>query len=191
VLYIPVANMGGQYNHLIVRMLLELGVRSELIPFTTPLEELERKGVDGYVLGGGPWRIHEALDKLAPLTDVIRRASFPILGICLTHQLLACAYGGSAGPAGRPEYGPVIVYVDEEDDILRSMPKRFRAWGSHNDEVKSLPSGFRAIAHSKYCRVEAMANTSLQRYGVQFHPEVIQTVGGRWIFRNFIEVCCS
>ncbi len=190
-LFIPVIAVGGQYNHLIVRMLNELGAKSKLIPANSPLEEFQALEADGYAMGGGPQRVHEAVEKgeFATLSKVLNTIDVPLLGICVTHQLMAVAYGGEAGPAIKPEYGPTTVIVDQEDTILNGMGSSFTAWSSHNDEVQKLPPNFRSIAHSEFCKIEAMKHDSKPIFGVQFHPEVVHTQNGRQIFKNLLEVC--
>ncbi len=188
---VPVIAVGGQYNHLIVRMLTELGAKSKLVPASTTLEELQSMGIDGLAMGGGPQRVHEAVEKgeFATLSRVLNEIDVPILGICVTHQLLATAYGGQAGPAVKPEYGPTLVVVDQEDHILNGMGSSFTAWSSHNDEVQRLPPNFESIAHSEFCKVEAMRHESKPIFGVQFHPEVVHTQNGRQIFKNLLALC--
>ncbi len=187
----PVIAVGGQYNHLIMRVLTELGAKSKLLPATTTLEEFEGMGINGLAMGGGPQRVHEAVEKgqFATLSNVLNHINVPILGICVTHQLMAVAYGGEAGPAIKPEYGPTTVLVDNEDSILKGMGYSFTAWSSHNDEVRKLPPHFMSLAHSEFCKVEAMKHESKPIFGVQFHPEVVHTQNGRLIFKNLLEAC--
>lgn len=186
---IPVVNVGGQYNHLIKRALEELKVESELISMETTEEELERMNVDGLIMGGGPQRIGSDIDKLGNLPELIKKIEIPILGICVTHQLIAIVFGGKAGPAELPEYGPVEVFIDEKDEIFKGFGRSFRAWETHNDEVKELPKDFESLAHSEKCKVQAMRHENKPIFGVQFHPEVAQTEKGKVIFKNFVNVC--
>ncbi len=189
---IPVISVGGQYNHLIARKLRELGVDAPLIPMSqASLARLEEMGVSGLVIGGGPQRAKEAYEKgeFSALEEILKKAEFPILTICVTHQVMVLVFGGDAGPAERPEYGPVPVYVDKEDELFREFPSVFIAWESHNDEVKKVPPGFEVLAHSKDCAVQAVRREDGLRYGVQFHPEVKHTEYGELLFKNFVDVC--
>jgi len=186
---IPVVNVEGQYNHLIVRCLNEFDVESKLIPMYTIYEDLEKMGIDGLAMGGGPQRIDFEIEKFKNLSNNIKQLKVPILGICVTHQLLAMIFGGMAGPAKFPEYGPVEVLVDDKDQILEGFNKRFIAWTTHNDEVLKLPEIFKNLAHSEKCKVQVMRHISKPIFGTQFHPEVIHTENGSLIFKNFIEIC--
>jgi GMP synthase (glutamine-hydrolysing) len=79
--------------------------------------------------------------------------------------------------------------VDNEDTLLKGMPPKFQAWVSHRDEVVELPAGFESLAHSNTCKIEAMAHKNKNIFGVQFHPEVFHTKGGKIVLQNFVEVC--
>ncbi len=171
-------------------MFSELGVKSELISMETTIEDLRKMKIDALAAGGGPQRVQEALTQgtLGNLPVLLKDVDLPILCICVTHQLLAVVYGGESGAAPAPEFGPVEVIVDEEDEILSGMGPTFVAWLSHNDEVTMLPPDFIGLAHSNNCRVQAMKHDSRKIYGVQFHPEVSHTVKGNLVFRNFLNV---
>jgi len=188
-MFIPVVNVTGQYNHLITRALIDLGMKSELVSLSVTKKNLEKMNADGLVMGGGPQRIDVEKDKLSNLSSLIKELEIPMLGICLTHQLIAIIFGGRAGPAKYPEYGPVEVFIDEEDHILKGLGKSFKAWETHNDEVLVLPRNFKILAHSEKCKVQVMAHKNKPIFGVQFHPEVVHTENGNMIFKNFIELC--
>jgi GMP synthase (glutamine-hydrolysing) len=183
---IPVIFMGGQYNHLIVRALKELGAESRLIPPTTPLEVLK---VDGLIMGGGPHSVNDGLEKFGSMPGVIRDCTFPVLGICLSHQLLGKVLGGEVVKGRLPEYGKTIVRVIDEDEILLGVGPEFEAWASHNDEVKRGHGRFTVLADSTYCEVEALKAKGKPLYGVQFHVEVADTPRGKRILQNFIALC--
>jgi len=189
-LVVPVVNVRGQYNHLIARMFSELGAKSELVPMETTVEDLRKMKADALAMGGGPQRIHEAMREgsLGSLPELVKGVEMPLLCICVTHQLLAVAYGGESGPASAPEFGPVEIVVDDEDEILSGMGSTFIAWASHNDEVTKLPPSFIRLAHSENCKVQAMKHEGRPIYGTQFHPEVSHTINGKHIFKNFLKL---
>ncbi len=187
---LPVVYVKGQYNHLIARTLRDLGVESKLLPSSTTVEELERLGADGLVMGGGPQRVRSIEDLTGELRDaatLISKLKLPLLCICVTHQLLATAYGGKTDAAEKPEFGPVEVSVIQDGGILEGMKPSFTAWESHNDEVVTLPEGFQVLARSENCAIQAMRHVDRDVYGVQFHPEVYHTTRGVEVFRNFLK----
>jgi len=189
-LRIPVVSLGGQYNHLISRILSEIGVESPIIPMSVTLREIEEMSVDGSVFGGGPQRIPEAMKRreLGELPQILRKFQAPSLCICAAHQLLALVYGGSVKLAERPEFGPVVINVLEEDELLKGLSPSFLAWESHNYEVKTVPLGeFQVLARSENCPIQALKHNRKLLFGTQFHPEVYHTTKGRIIFENFIK----
>src|SRR5215467_8181699 len=188
---IPVVFVKGQYNHLISRTLQDLGVVSRLLPASTTVEELEKMGIDGLVMGGGPQRVRSMDDltgELSSAARLIRKLKVPLLCVCVTHQLLAVAYGGETSTAKSPEFGPFEITVSDEDTILQGLKPSFTAWESHNDEIVKAPEGFRVLASSPNCAVQAMRHQSRDVFGVQFHPEVTHTTKGVDVFRNFLAV---
>ncbi|HVH16493.1 MAG TPA: GMP synthase subunit A [Candidatus Angelobacter sp.] len=188
---IPVVYVKGQYNHLIARRLQELGVDSHLVPPSTPLEKFEAMGADGLVMGGGPQSVRSLdslSDELRDASNLMTKTKLPMLCICVTHQLMATTFGGRTNLARKPEFGPIEVSVLDEDTILEGLKPSFTAWESHNDEVVSVPSGFRVLAGSDNCAVQAMRHEKMDVFGVQFHPEVYHTPKGVDVFKNFLKV---
>ena len=161
------------------------------MPPSTPLEKFEAMGVDALVMGGGP----QSVRSLDGLTSELREASnlmtkikLPMLCICVTHQLMATTFGGMTNLARKPEFGPVEVSVSDEDTILAGLKPSFTAWESHNDEIVAAPPGFKVLASSDNCTVQAMRHEKMNMFGVQFHPEVYHTLKGADVFKNFLRV---
>jgi len=184
---ICVVDNGGQWTHRIWRVLRELGCDSKIISNTTPVDAID---TDGLVLSGGAPRIAWESPKLGLCTDYLKEFNGPVFGICVGLQLMAVHCGGKAGPSEIPEYGLAQVKVIEEDDLFKGIPREFRAWESHNDEVKEA-KGFVVLAVSENCKIQAAKHETKPFYGVQFHPEVNDTEHGEDIYRNFIEVVRS
>jgi GMP synthase (glutamine-hydrolysing) len=179
-----VVDNGGQWTHRIWRVLREIGCETKIVSNAIPVEELD---ADGLVLSGGAPRIAWESPKLGNCMDYLNEFKGPMLGICVGFQLMAIYCGGSAGPCVVPEYGLARITVVEEDDLFRELPREFMVWESHNDEVKEAP-GFRILAWSDNCGVQAAKHLKKLFYGVQFHPEVNNTEHGEAILRNFVDV---
>lgn len=182
---IDVVDNGGQWTHREWRVLRELGVKTSIIPNTTPLDEID---ADGLVLSGGAPRVG-LMSSLGSTDEYLEALRFPMLGICAGHQFIARKFGGAAGPAAVPEYGAMIIEIVECGTLLAGIPDRITVWESHNDEVTAIPGGFVLLASSEACRVQAMECVERGLFGLQFHPEVTHTQYGREIFSNFIEFC--
>jgi len=182
---IIIINNGGQWTHRIWRVIGELEHEAEIIPNTTPAEQIT---ADGMILSGGAPHVDTETVKLGSCGDYIDKLDIPILGLCVGQQFMALHLGGTAGAASKPEYGLVELEVIEPGDILKGLPTRFNVWGNHNDEVKTAP-GFKILAKSANCINEAMQHESRPLYGLQFHPEVNDTQYGDQILKNFVDLC--
>ena len=98
-----ILDFGSQYTQLIARRVRELGVYSEIVPGTTPLEQLRAKKPSAIILGGSPASGYRAE---APLPDpglyALRK---PLLGICYGFQVTQQLMGGEVAKARHAEYG--------------------------------------------------------------------------------------
>ena len=185
---IDVIDNGGQWTHREWRMLRYLGVETQILPNNTPIEELRE--LDGLILSGGAAR-GGLTGELGNCADYLS-LDVPILGICAGHQFMARHYGGDAGEAPKPEFGAATIsLVGDGGPLFEGTPSEQTVWESHNDEVTVTPPGFIAVAQSESCKVQAMQNEDLNRFGLQFHPEVNDTEFGSNIFENFVSLCKS
>ena len=178
-----VLDFGSQYSQLIARRVREAGVYCELIPGTTPWETIRARAPRALILSGGPASVY---GDGAPLADpAVLTAGIPVLGICYGMQLLAHQLGGRVAGAGKREYGPASVRVDEPSRLFKDLPSTLSVWMSHADSILEAPAGFRRLAESDNSLIAAMADDA-GRFGIAFHPEVIHTPQGREIIRNFL-----
>lgn len=181
-----VIDNGGQWTHREWRVLKYLEVDAKVVPNSTPFDELG--GVDALVLSGGAPRVALDVDRMGRNGEYLDRADFPILGICAGMQFTCTKFGGKTEPAKIPEFGKALLFVDEEDELFRGVPRQFSVWESHNDEVTVVPDSFQVLAHSENCPYEAVKMKTRPIYGLQFHPEVENTEYGYEIFKNFLRV---
>jgi GMP synthase (glutamine-hydrolysing) len=181
-----VIDNGGQWTHREWRVLKYLKVDTKIIPNTTPFDEIGE--VDGLVLSGGSATVAAETGRMGNNGEYLDKADFPILGICAGMQYICTHYGGRTAPAPLPEFGKAHLIVDDEDDLFLGLPRSFTVWESHNDEVVKMPEGFKILAHSDSCQVEAIRKIDRPIYATQFHPEVENTEFGEQIFRNFLRV---
>jgi len=178
-----VLDFGSQYSQLIARRVREAGVYCELIPGTTPWDTIRARAPRALILSGGPASVY---GDGAPLADpAVLTAGIPVLGICYGMQLLAHQLGGRVAGAGKREYGPASVRVDEPSRLFKDLPSTLSVWMSHGDSILEAPAGFRRLAESDNSLIAAMADDA-GRFGIAFHPEVIHTPQGREIIRNFL-----
>lgn len=180
---VRVIDNGGQWTHREWRVLRDLGAETTILPNTTPAAELD---ADALVLSGGALSLEGTDSTLGAVEGWIDSVEVPVLGICVGHQFLGRHFGGRV-VRGDPEFGAVEVTVDRPDHpLFEGLSGPLRAWANHNDHVVSPPPGWTTLAHSESCPVQAMAHPTRLIWGVQFHPEVEHTDGGRDIFRHFL-----
>jgi len=186
---IAVLDYGGQYVQLIARRVRESRVYCEIFPHDVTAAELSARGVIGVILSGGPASVYDAD---APLVDpAILDGRFPVLGICYGMHLMAHVLpGGEVVAEGKREFGPATVAVQDRSGIFDGLAEAERAWMSHGDSVRTLPTGFHAAASTDRLAAAAMSDGS-RRFGVQFHPEVAHTPHGAEILRNFVLHVCG
>lgn len=184
-----VIDFGGQYKQLIARRIRECNVYCEIIPWTTPTEDIIKRKPDGIIFTGGPSIVTE---EGAPiLSREIFEANIPILGICYGDQLTAYVLGGQIEKGEVNEYGNTQIRVDTTSPLFKGVAEESKCWMSHTYHISELPKGFKVIASSESCPNAAMANEELKIYGLQFHPEVKHTEYGFKIIENFIHNVCG
>ena len=131
------------------------------------------------VVSGSAHSILDPHDFVEPVEAFLRDASaagVPIMGVCYGCQLVARAFLGP-GHIRRLEseievgWQPVEV-IDEAGGWFEGLPRPFSTWHSHHDEVHSLPEGWRVLARTDRCGVQAFDHPGLRLFGVQFHPEM-------------------
>ena len=186
---IVILDFGSQYSELIARRIRETQVYSEVLSYRTTLEQLRQLNPKGIILSGGPNSVYDAG---APQCDPdIWELGIPILGVCYGMQLMVRHLGGEVERADRGEYGKASLYIDDPTDLLTNVEDGITMWMSHADSVTRLPDGFELLAHTSNTPCAAIAHHQRQLYGVQFHPEVVHSLGGLALIRNFVYHICD
>ena len=186
---IIILDFGGQYSQLIARRIRECGVYCEVLPFDAELSRIQSPSLKGIILSGAPDSVYA--DDAAKCDPGIFQLAVPVLGICYGMQLMAHTLGGKVEPAPKSEFGKTELHTDGTAALWKECPADSIVWMSHNDSVSHTPAGFAVIAHTDSCPIAAMACTERQLYGVQFHPEVLHSVYGTQILKNFIRGICG
>lgn len=179
---IAILDFGSQYAQLIARRVREAQVYCELFPWDAPREKIMSIQPKAFILSGGP---NSAYEPGAPyIQDFILASGLPILGICYGMQALTHALGGKVDASAHREYGHATVEPLADNPLLGG--DSFQVWMSHGDKLTELPPGFQSFAKSGNSPFAAMADPARKYYGLQFHPEVNHTIGGREIIRRFV-----
>ena len=186
---IIILDFGSQYSELIARRIRETQVYSEVLSYRTTAEQLRQLDLKGIILSGGPSSVYDAG---APHCDPeIWNLGIPVLGVCYGMQLMVQQLGGGVERAERGEYGKASLHIDDPTDLLTNVEDGTTMWMSHGDSVTHLPEGFERLAHTDNTPCAAIANHDRKLYGVQFHPEVVHSIGGLALIRNFVYHICD
>ncbi|MBE9120857.1 glutamine-hydrolyzing GMP synthase [Tychonema sp. LEGE 07199] len=186
---IVILDFGSQYSELIARRIRETQVYSEVISYRTTAEQLKAIAPKGIILSGGPSSVY---DERAPQCDPeIWNLGIPVLGVCYGMQLMVKQLGGTVERAKLAEYGKASLFIDDPTDLLTNVEEGSTMWMSHGDSCSELPSGFEILAHTDNTPSAAVANHEKSLYGVQFHPEVVHSIGGQALIRNFVYHICE
>jgi GMP synthase (glutamine-hydrolysing) len=188
-----IIDFGGQYCHLIGRRVRDLGVYSEILPFDAPISAVQALGPIGVILSGGPSSVYEASAPrpVAGLFEYLLEAKIPVLGLCYGHQLIAQSLGGQVEGHQLKEFGKTLLRVTRAQDIFEGLGEQEQIWMSHGDQVQALPPGYEIYGTTETCPIAAYGNPALKVYGLQFHPEVVHTLNGNNILKNFLYGVCG
>jgi anthranilate synthase component 2 len=112
----------------------------------------------------------------------------PLLGVCLGHQAIAQAFGGRIVRAPVIMHGKLSAIEHEGCDLFAGLPSPFMATRYHSlvAEPASLPDCLRVTARTTDGVIMGIAHRTRPVYGVQFHPESIETEHGHRLLRNFL-----
>jgi GMP synthase (glutamine-hydrolysing) len=178
---VAILDAGAQYGKVIDRRVRELAVESILLPMDTPASELAQ--YRAVIISGGPESVYgEHAPKYDPALFSLK---VPILGICYGMQLMNYAAGGTVERKSMREDGPSVITVEADCALFSGLEPQQHVLLTHGDSVDTVATGYRVVGMSGEL-VTAIENTELQRYGVQFHPEVDLTTNGSAILKNFL-----
>ena len=177
---VAVIDFGAQYTQLIARRVREQNVYSEIFPPNVKANELEH--AKAIILSGSRSGVYET--EAPQLDPDILNLGVPVLGICYGLQAIVHNAGGRI-IRGTGEYGNADIYA-EKDSLLLDNLKGTQVWMSHADEIVSLPDMLEVIARSSNNVIAAVKHKEKPIYGVQFHPEVVHSLIGKDIFKNFL-----
>ena len=143
---------------------------------------------EGLVISPGPCDP----DRAGICLELIEKShqDIPILGVCLGHQCIGQAFGGSVVRAPKPMHGKVSDIQHDGAGILIGLANPFTATRYHSLMVKreDFPNDLLITANSDDDVVQGLQHRELPIFGVQFHPESIASEHGHQILKNFIDI---
>ncbi len=182
-----IIDFGSQVTQLIARRLRESGVYCEIHPFNKIDDAfLSVYDPQAVILSGGPASVTWEDSPRVP--DVVFTLGVPVLGICYGQQVMMEQLGGRVESGTSREFGRAYIEQVVGDPILEGLNfegEGEQVWMSHGDHVAEMASGFEVVAKSSGAPYAVIADRSRHFYGTQFHPEVVHTVSGAQMLRNF------
>ncbi|EOT7837584.1 TPA: aminodeoxychorismate/anthranilate synthase component II [Pseudomonas aeruginosa] len=178
------------FTYNLVEQFCLLGAEVRVMRNDTPLPTIQAAlladGCELLVLSPGPGRPEDAGCMLELLAWA--RGRLPVLGVCLGHQALALAAGGSVGEARKPLHGKSTSLRFDQRHPLFDGIADLRVARYHSLVVSRLPEGFDCLADADG-EIMAMADPRNRQLGLQFHPESILTTHGQRLLENALLWC--
>lgn len=143
-----------------------------------------RQGYERLLISPGPGRPEDAGNSIEFIKTL--GTEMPTLGVCLGHQAIAVAFGGSVDLAPEPRHGKVSPITHDGRGVFRGLPNPFDATRYHSLVTVELPDELEVVAHSEEGVVQGIRHKTLPITGVQFHPESIMTEAGMDLLANFL-----
>jgi anthranilate synthase component 2 len=146
-------------------------------------------GADAFLISPGPCTPNEAgvsLDLVAACVESGR----PLLGVCLGHQAIGQALGGSVVRARTLMHGKTSRISHDGTGLFEGLPSPFTATRYHSLIVREadLPASLIVNARSEDGTIMGLRHETLPIHGVQFHPESIATEHGHAMLANFLRL---
>lgn len=153
------------------------------------LEEIRAMKPEAIFLSPGPGRPENA----GICIDLIRELGpeIPVFGVCLGHQAICRAFGGTITYAKELMHGkPSIVYPEKGSRLMSCKEIPFKAARYHSLAAleDDLPECLNITARTMDGEIMAVEHKDYPVYGVQFHPESVLTSGGKEIIQRFFQL---
>ena len=152
------------------------------------LDDIERLAPERIVISPGPGAPRDA----GISNEVILRfgGRIPILGVCLGHQCIGEAYGGTVTHAGEIRHGKTSAIHHDGKGVFKGLENPFQAVRYHSLAVmkEGLPDCLEVSAWTENGIIMGLRHKEYVVEGVQFHPESVMTANGKKLLRNFLEM---
>ncbi len=172
----------------IVQYFGELGAQVEVVRNDEiTLEEIAARAPDRLVVSPGPCSPAEAGISVAAIRHFA--GQLPILGVCLGHQAIGAAFGGSIVRAQQLMHGKTSVITTTQQGVFSELPRQFTVNRYHSLAIEraTCPDCLAITAWTDDGEIMGVQHKTLAIQGVQFHPESILTEHGHAMLQNFLE----
>ena len=180
------------FTYNIVQYFGELGAQVEVfrndeITVADIEARLNAGQLDRLVISPGPCSPAEAGISVAAIQHFAGK--LPILGVCLGHQAIGAAFGGTIVRAQQLMHGKTSVITTTQKGVFAGLPQQFTVNRYHSLVIDktTLPACLTVTATSEDGEIQGVRHTTLAVEGVQFHPESILTEHGHAMLKNFLQ----
>ena len=176
------------FTYNIVQYFGELGAEVEVVRNDEiTLAEIAARAPDRLVISPGPCSPKEAGISVAAIQHFAGK--LPILGVCLGHQAIGAAFGGSIIRAQQLMHGKTSVITTTQQGVFAGLPAQFTVNRYHSLSIErsSCPPELEITAWTEDGEIMGVRHKTLAIEGVQFHPESILTEHGHAMLKNFLD----
>ena len=148
-------------------------------------DEAEALSPSHLVVSPGPGRPAAA----GNMPEILRALAgrVPTLGVCLGHQAIVEAFGGTVGHAKRLVHGKDSLITHDGRGVFRGLPERMKGGRYHSLAATHVNGQLEVSATAEDGEVMGVRHLELPIEGLQFHPESVLTPLGPQLVRNFLE----
>ena len=176
------------FTYNIVQYFGELGADVEVVRNDeTSLEDIAARRPDRLVISPGPCSPKEAGISVPAIQHFAGK--LPILGVCLGHQAIGAAFGGSIVRAQQLMHGKTSVITTTQQGVFAGLPEKFTVNRYHSLSIErsTCPADLEITAWTDDGEIMGVRHKTLAIEGVQFHPESILTEHGHAMLKNFLD----
>ena len=161
------------------------GVEPIVLRNDAPLSGIDLDDIDNVVISPGPGHPGRTRD-FGISADILRIAKVPVLGVCLGHQGIVDAAGGTVGPAPAPRHGFLDRVRHTGTELFDGIPQDFTVVRYHSLAAQEpLPDSIEPVAWTDDGVIMGVRHRHRPQWGVQFHPESIASEFGERLLENF------
>ena len=180
------------FTYNIVQYFGELGAevevfRNDEITVAEIEARLNAGQLDRLVISPGPCSPAEAGISVAAIQHFAGK--LPILGVCLGHQAIGAAFGGTIVRAQELMHGKTSVIITTQKGVFAGLPEKFTVNRYHSLSIEraTCPEVLEVTAWTDDGEIMGVRHKTLDIEGVQFHPESILTEHGHAMLKNFLD----